>query len=59
MNKYYYSYSYDLTKWILANGIKYVDKGIHHVTGKHYYVFERVEELSNLLQQYHDNKPKK
>lgn len=59
MNNLYYSYSYELSKWLFANGIKYVDKGIHNKTGKHYYVFERGEELSNLLQQYHDNKPVK
>ena len=56
--KLYYCYSYELTKWLLHNKLKFIDKGIHFKTGKHYYVFERSENLSILLQMYHDNNPK-
>lgn len=56
MSNKYYSYSYDLTKWLLKNGLKYESKGIHNKTGKHFYVFERCSLLSSLLQDYHNNK---
>ena len=56
VNNKYYSYSYDLTKWLLKNGLSYESKGVHNKTGKHFYVFERCATLSKLLQDYHDNK---
>ena len=52
MKKYYYSYSENLTNWILSNGIEKVFSDIHKSTGKIFTVFERSDKLNEILTLY-------
>ena len=56
INKYYYCYSYNQKKYLLENGEFCIIKGIHPVTQKKYWVFERNEKLNKLLDKWQSNK---
>lgn len=52
MNKYFYCYSWNLKEFLRSNKEAPIVSGIHPNTKKKYWVFERNENLSNLLSEW-------
>ena len=52
MNKYFYCYSHPLKSFLLNNGEKSIVSGLHPKTEKRYWVFERNNNLDNLLTEW-------
>ena len=52
MNKYFYCYSWNLKEFLRSNKESSIVSGIHPNTKKKYWVFERNENLSNLLSEW-------
>jgi hypothetical protein len=52
MNKYFYCYSHPLKSFLLDNGEKSIVSGLHPKTEKKYWVFERNNNLDNLLTEW-------
>lgn len=50
--KVFFCYNPRLRKWLDQNGTSWIDKGIHSVTNKPYWVFEQSTRLSNLIKEY-------
>jgi len=55
-NNLFYCYSYKLRNYLVENGLNYLHKGFHDKTKKWFYVFNRTEELNNLLSEWSLNK---
>ena len=53
--KYYKCFSFNLKRFLSANGVKYMSKGTHE-NGNTFYVYKVTEELSRLLTIWSDNK---
>lgn len=51
-SKYFFCYSINLFRFIRDRGICYISKGINPSTNKTFWLFERNEDLNNLLAQW-------
>lgn len=51
-NKYFFCYSINLFRFIRSKGVKYISKGINPSTNKTFWLFEKTEELSQVLEQW-------
>ena len=58
-SKYFYCYSFKMKQFFCENGLKYIVRSVHEKTGKHFWIFESSENLSELLEQWRNNKPSK
>lgn len=58
MSRYFHCYSFPLKEFLRNNAIEYIVSGIHPITNKKYWVFERDNEskLDKLLNQWKLNK---
>lgn len=53
--RYFYCYSSKLRKFIRDQGIRWVDKGINNNSGKPFWMFERGNELDEVIELYQKN----
>ena len=51
-NRVYYCYSNAQRKYINLTGINWIDKGIHEVSGKPFWVFEQNAKFGEVLERY-------
>lgn len=53
MSKFYYCYNTHAKKYLMDRGFRYILVNVNTNSGRKFWMFERTEELSNILDEFY------